>query len=597
MSDAAPPRMMLLLVLAVLTAGLATTPAVARAAQSPLHVERGREAAIVDDQGRQVLLRGVNYNQLGDYYQGKAGLPTVAPAARADFVQMRRLGFNVVRLVTNWSAWQPARGAFDAAYLARVRQAVGWAAGEGIAVVLDMHQDAWGKFIATPAGAACPPGLGPAPGWDGAPAWATLTDGLSTCRLANTRELSPAVAQAFQSFYADREGIQSELVDTWRLIARAFARTPAVVGYDLLNEPHPGVTIGLGQTLGLARFYGRAIAAIRAGERSAGRPAPALAIFEPSVLWSGRGNDALPPGGFTTDPDTVFSPHLYAGSISIDQTAGAPVLTVDEGYQAALGAARNYGLPLWSGEWGWFGPPSRDLAKVRRFAALEDEHRLGSAWWVWKSACGDPHVAGQPTFAGSLNPVACPSGAPLGQVAEYASVLSRAYPRAAPGRLTALRADSDTGALRLTGRDRDPGGSCTLELFLPDRGRGEPALQTTGVERLAVRRTPGGWLATGCAGGVYALRAVAGVPGARTPKPTCLRRASVRLRLRLPRGARVRSVEVWVDGRRVRRLTGPRTAVRIPLRTARGTTAVVRLRVRLTPGRVVEQRARVAACR
>src|SRR5438045_7068872 len=43
-------------------------------------------------------------------------------------------------------------GVFDTAYVDRIRQAVGWARAHGIYVVLDMHQDAWGKYVATPAG-------------------------------------------------------------------------------------------------------------------------------------------------------------------------------------------------------------------------------------------------------------------------------------------------------------------------------------------------------------------------------------------------------------------------------------------------------------
>src|SRR5689334_2230332 len=35
----------------------------------PLHATRGDDARVLDDQGRQVLLRGVNLNVLGDYYQ------------------------------------------------------------------------------------------------------------------------------------------------------------------------------------------------------------------------------------------------------------------------------------------------------------------------------------------------------------------------------------------------------------------------------------------------------------------------------------------------------------------------------------------------
>ena len=418
---------------------LLTLAAPAGAAQMPLHTERG---AIVDDKGRQVLLRGVNVNQLGDYYQADAALPTTVPLTRADFAEMRRLGFNVVRLVTSWSAWQPERGAFDVAYLRRVRQAVRWAARNGIAVVLDMHQDAWGKAIATPPGAACPPGFGPAIGWDGAPAWATLTDGLSTCRAAGTRELSPAVAQAFQSFYADRDGIQTELLATWRRIAGAFAHQPAVIGYDLLNEPHPGLTVGVGQTAGLAAFYGRATAAVRDGERDGGRAHPGLVLFEPSVLWSGAGTDALPPKGFSDDPSLVFSPHLYAESITLD---GGKGVSIEQGFSAGQSAADQYGVPMLSGEWGWFGEPADDERKVRRFAVQEDTRRLGSMWWVWRQACGDPHSIGQPALSGSLHPLSCPDGKRQGRVQTFSRVLAR-LPAGGAGPPHGTRSQSGLGA-------------------------------------------------------------------------------------------------------------------------------------------------------
>src|SRR5688572_15476758 len=220
----APVRALLAAVLLVVVLA-----APAQAALPRLTVERGEEAAIVDEGGRQVLLRGLNVNQLGDYYQADPALPTTMPLTERDFEEIAELCFDVVRLVMNWSAFQPERGAFAAEYVARVREAVRWAAAHDLYIVLDMHQDSWGKHVATPPGTACPRGLGPAVGWDGAPLWATFTDGMTTCRANDTRELSPAVAQAFQSFYADRAGIQTELVSTWGRIAAAFAVEPNVI--------------------------------------------------------------------------------------------------------------------------------------------------------------------------------------------------------------------------------------------------------------------------------------------------------------------------------------------------------------------------------
>ena len=125
------------------------------------------------------------------------------------------------------------------AYLRRIRRTVDDAARYGIYSVIDMHQDAWGKFIASPPGTTCPAGSEPAIGWDGAPRWATITDGASTCR-RGSREESDAVLTAWDRFYADHNGIMTHLVKDWAVVAHEFRHHPAVAGFDLLNEPNQG---------------------------------------------------------------------------------------------------------------------------------------------------------------------------------------------------------------------------------------------------------------------------------------------------------------------------------------------------------------------
>lgn len=166
-------RALLMVALAALT--LQAAPAVS-AAPVPsasdgwtlprLTVEDG---AIKDVDGRTVLLRGANVNGLNDYASNGTGLPTVAPLDRTDFEAMAALGFDVVRLNIAWSALEPTPGAFDAAYVARIREAVQDAKDNGIYTVLDMHQDAWGPYVGTPEGQDCPPLLQRGIGWDGAP--------------------------------------------------------------------------------------------------------------------------------------------------------------------------------------------------------------------------------------------------------------------------------------------------------------------------------------------------------------------------------------------------------------------------------------------
>lgn len=51
----------------------------------------------------------------------------------------------------------------------------------------------------------------------------------------------------------------------------------------------------------------------------------------------------------------------------------------------------------WSGKFGsrggeevHWGEDTESLGRMTCYAAAEDQHILGSAYWVWKQACGDP---------------------------------------------------------------------------------------------------------------------------------------------------------------------------------------------------------------
>jgi endoglycosylceramidase len=445
---------------------------------------------------QQVLLRGVNVNQLGEYYQANRSLHTVEPLTEADFAQIASLGFNVVRLIVSWSSLEPVRGKINQAYLARIHQAVGWAGKHGVYVVLDMHQDAWGKAIASPPGTTCPPGTQQAIGWDGAPAWATITNGLSTCRVQQ-RELAPAVAAAWQNFWLNTDGIQTELIHTWAALAASFAADPTIAGYDLLNEPNPGFVPLAGPTdlSALGSFYGAAISAIRAAERSVRGGQRHIAFFEPSITWNLAGAGLAPSPGFTADKDIAFAPHLYNGSLSVDAAEGLPsVFTVQQGFQVAEAWANQYHAALWTGEWGWFGDPAAQASSVATFAQQEDAAMAGGAWWDWKQACGDPHQVGAGGVSPSLNRYSCPSGASLGRPAAFTQILSRAYPIAVQDTLDSLTSDPVTGEMVLHGENVSSG---STEIWIPTGrwGAKPPTVTSVGEGTPTLTAVPGGWIA------------------------------------------------------------------------------------------------------
>lgn len=457
----------------------------------PAGVLRTEGDAIVDGEGNEVLLRGVNVNQLVDFYRPRADVEDTRPLTEDDFAQIAAQGFNVVRLNISWSALEPERGELDEAYLAEVEQAVAWAKAHGIYTVLDMHQDSWWNE-GTPDGAQCRPGTDTMWGYDGAPEWATITDDAPRCQFQG-RDISPASDRAFQNFYFDRDGIQSALVETWAKLAAEFHDEPAVAGYDLLNEPGFGETAPVTTSFLLGRFYERAIEAIRA------EGAQQIVFIEPSILWSGLGFDSGPPPGFSSDANLVFSPHLYSESITMDRSLGLPpIVAMDRQFGLAERVADAYGMPLWSGEYGYWGDDADRVERLTRYADLEDSNLLGSAYWVWKQACGDPQ-GGISDMTDSLKRQYCDDGAEAPARDDLLEILSRAYPRSAPGSLTSLTAEGSE--LAVSGFTADRG--CGLEVWIP--GSEQPALETTGITELQTNAVPGGWIVTGCAKGDYVL--------------------------------------------------------------------------------------------
>ncbi len=462
----------------------------------PLHVERGDRPHFADEAGREVLLRGVNVIHLGDYHQADPDLAPTLPVTERDWAAMAAVGFDSVRLVLSWSALEPERGVLDDGYVQRIREAVESAKAHGMYVVLDMHQDAWGRYIATPADHPCPEGLEPAIGWDGAPEWATLDDGAETCRSPGQREVADAVRTAFRSFYADRDGIRSALTATWARLAGAFADEPAVAGYDLFNEPN-GVDPMAETLAGYTAFLGETITAIRAAEDEAGG-FPHVVFVEPIVLFPLP--DTLPRAGFSSDPNLAFAPHNYWESIS-------PFLSVEAGMELDRTTASQLGMPFWVGEYGWWDTGDASLGELRRYAVAEDAAFAGGAWWQWRQACGDPHSigvpGGRPEDQIHLNGVGCPGDDDLGLTVELARVVGRAYPRTSPGRLTMLESDVDRGTLRLAGTAGAGGPDRPLVVWVP--GTRRPTVGGSNIADVEVVEVDGGFLVQATAGCDYTL--------------------------------------------------------------------------------------------
>lgn len=461
-----------------------------------LYATLGTNAGIYDHDGRYVLLRGVNYNVLGDYWEANPSVPATKPYAASDFEQMASYGFNCVRLLFSWSKLEPSPGEYDMAYIQSIKQAIEDAGRHNMYVLLDMHQDAWGKYIATPSNVVC---TNPTKGWDGAPEWATYTDGASTCSADGSRENVPAVIAAWGNFWNNHNGIQDNFIKAWQALVAETATYQNVVGYDLINEPSfHNIDPGEVQSK-MASLYGRLISAIRTTENSVGN-LQHIAFFEMAVSVGGAGTVGLPATNFTADQNIVFAPHSYFESF------GPATATIEEGFNIFDIGSGFYNSSFFIGEWGFFGDPATDAAKVKRFAATEDSYFTGSTWWQWCQAPGDPHGInwdGTTYAATSLHLVELDASANLTGTVNtyYLDVLSRSRPNAIAGKPISLTSNPDTGEMQLQAEVTD---EAVAELWIPNRF-GEPVISGTNATLKELKTVSGGYIAEVTVSGNYTI--------------------------------------------------------------------------------------------
>jgi endoglycosylceramidase len=458
---------------------------------------------IVDAHGREVLLRGVNVNAIAEYWQ-YGPIPPTIPFDRDDATIMKGIGWSAVRLLVSWSRVEPEPGVYDERHLDEVARLVRRFRRRNLYTIIDFHQDAWGATLAAPPDQTCAPGSTPAFGWDGAPGWATLDGGAIRCA-AGSRELSPAVLASFEAFFADAPGpdgvgIRTRYARMVGRVARRFAKERSVAGYDVMNEPNALSPEGLA---GLAELYAEVVAEVRAAEAEAGG-FPHLVFFEPSILWSDFPIAPLPP--FTDDPDVVFAPHIYRGGL----TPGP--IPRSEFERARAEAALHGGAPVLVGEWG--SGPERALdpddVYFREHQALQDEFRFSATLWTWRESCGDPHKAGEaraglvPYVWGEWD-LDCATNTLRGPRQALVDQLTRAYVRAAPGRLDVTFYDPADGAFHAAGSGAPAG--VDLVAYYPTRLHGRPTLAATGLRRLRIRPAGegGSYLLAETTGGAWSL--------------------------------------------------------------------------------------------
>jgi len=400
----------------------------AEGAFAPLSTRGGD---IVDAAGRTVILRALQHHGLQDVdYAGREFADT-------DFARVASFGFSALRMAISWSRIEPERGRYDEAYLGRIAHVLDLAAAAGPGVVLEWHQDAWGR-CSQPAGTPVRQTANGAPDW--------------TC----PADYEPSLL----GFYAltdrlwnDEDGLLESWIAAWTQVVSRFGRHPAVLGWDLYNEPS-------------------ATGASPSPERD--RIFPAMRRLVPAMRAAGAGGLFLVNAPLERNetfrmyteplddlgPGAVFAPHLYSGWLlmySLRQRVSPSDKARD--FAAALAQGEALHLPVWNGEWGVNLLVDGSLEDMRTHVETEDASRVGSSYWSFSR-----EVPGQANDSVSGGQALLDRDGRLRT--DAIRLLSRPYPVQTPGRLEKFRFAFDTHTLSME-LSADAAGGAPLVVYAP----------------------------------------------------------------------------------------------------------------------------------
>jgi aryl-phospho-beta-D-glucosidase BglC (GH1 family) len=229
---------------------------------------------------------------------------------RDDIRFIRAQGFNMVRVPLHWKLFQTD----DAEGFRLLDRVVQWSQEAGLYVILDLH--------AAPGGQT----------------GTNIDDG-----------------HGYPWLLRDA-GAQQQTIDLWTRLARHYRNQPAVLGYDLLNEPipnYPGYEV---LHPALEPLYKRIATAIRSVDRN-------HILILGGAEWDGDFSVFGPP----FDSNTIYQLHKYW--TGVNQSTLEPFIAYRDKYH----------VPIWLGESG-----ENTDEWVTHFRTLLDTNSIGWAFWPYK---------------------------------------------------------------------------------------------------------------------------------------------------------------------------------------------------------------------
>lgn len=327
-------------------AGLASDTAAAQ----PLHTD-GRYFR--DEQGAVVILRGLNVS-------GDAKVPPFRPIDDLKLLDpFPSWGVNVARLLFTWEAFEPEREQYDESYFAYYESIVDALHERGVRVIVDFHQDAFSRYATDGCG-------------EGMPRWALSPEiaprepdngpdcaGWGLKFITNTE-----THKHWNDFYADVNGVRTAYLKLLGIVAERLGNHPAVLGWDMLNEPWGN------EEEQIAPLYRDAAQVIRAHDPDG------ILFVSPQALTSSGQDTQLPKPAFT---NFAYSPHYYDGSVILfHRWLGG---SVREPVERMWNRANSWDVPLFLGEFGAPGDGNNVEPYMEEFYKELDARFISSAQW------------------------------------------------------------------------------------------------------------------------------------------------------------------------------------------------------------------------
>ena len=293
--------------------------------------------SITDDSGRTLILRGVNLGGSSkipftlDQNGAVSFIGRPFPLEDADqhFDLLKNCGFTFIRFIITWEALEHSGpGIYDESYIDYLKKILLVAGKKGISVFIDPHQDVWSRWT----------------GGDGAPRWTLEKLGMVPDRLdAAGAAINPnqkamtwpvnyslyAAATMFTLFFAGntfapnvqieeesaQDFLQKRYIAAFRHCHKRLKGCKAIVGWGVMNEPHPGY-IGYSDLKGLENVFlalGPVPSPFQAMLAASGQPVK-VRVYTPWLKgWIVKGRKKINPQGLSLFREGFTCPWKQAG--------------------------------------------------------------------------------------------------------------------------------------------------------------------------------------------------------------------------------------------------------------------------------------------